>query len=127
MTLSRAALATRDLIQTQANAISETDPVQHFLQIVNESTKKKVARIYYDSSADLPTAELPLQGMVATVYFESLLNASSVLYRYNSTMELWLCTGSAWVKIFEDIGTREEPTPFPLNSSYVQLFVPALL
>lgn len=108
MTLSRAALATDTLIESEANSITQSDPVQHFLQIINSSTKHKVAKIYYDDAADLPTVSTSMAGMVATVYNEFKESTiSDSLIQYQSTLELHLCNGSSWIKIFEHTGLHQ--------------------
>lgn len=103
MTLSRASLATGTLIGSEANSITQSDPVQHFLQIINSSTKHKVAKIYYDAAVDLPTVSTSMAGMVATVYNESRHS----IIQYQSTLELHLCDGSTWIKIFEHTGFHQ--------------------
>lgn len=111
MTLSRAALATDTLIRSEANSITQSDPVQHFLQIINSSTKHKVAKIYYDDAADLPTVSTSMAGMVATVYNEFKESTiSDSLIQYQSTLELHLCNGSSWIKIFEHTGLHQAPS-----------------
>lgn len=108
MTLSRASLATDTLIGSEANSITQSDPVQHFLQIINSSTKHKVAKIYYDDAADLPTASTSMAGMVATVYNEFQHSIISEDFaQYQSTLELHLCNGSTWIKIFEHTGFHQ--------------------
>ena len=111
MTLPRSALATNPLIQNEANSIASTDYMQHFLQIVNASIKHNDAKTYYSSVSNLPTAVAALEGMVATVYYDTLVS-SSINYQgattenYDAKIELHLCTGSTWVKIFDNTSTK---------------------
>jgi hypothetical protein len=124
MTLSRASLATDTLVRSEANSITQSDPVQHFLQIINSSTKHKVAKIYYDDAADLPTVSTSMAGMVATVYNEFKHSViSDSLIQYQSTLELHLCNGSAWIKIFEHTGFHQAPNSVISGSQTTHLLL----
>lgn len=124
MTLSRASLATDTLIESEANSITQSDPVQHFLQIINSSTKHKVAKIYYDDAADLPTVSTSMAGMVATVYNEFKESTISEDFaQYQSTLELHLCNGSTWIKIFEHTGLHQTPNIEISGSSTTRLLL----